>query len=208
MLPCAQRGKPGCPHSNRLPADIDHSAHDWVIEIRKGAVDQGLKAPAPFRVEELQSNITFTGGSLAGLYPNISIYNHFLQKNAIQKVRGKVTLKYTLNMQFSLEINLFHVWEPSKSGQKMCAIPATTASVVLYGDIWDHEMRSDVLTPREWNSSFVEQFLKQLDGEEVPGKPPRKVADHLDHFFAWIDWIQKGLDGGVDKSGKTGGSKA
>ncbi len=184
------------------------SAHDWTIEIRKGAVDQGSKASAPFRVEELQSNITFTGRELAGLYPDISIYKHFLQNHAIQKVRGKATLKYTLNMRFSLEINLFHVWEPSKAGLKMSATPVTTASVVLYGDIWDHELRSDVSTPRKWDSSFVEQFLKQLEDEEVPGKPPHRVANHLDHFLAWIDWIQKGLDGGVDKSGKAGGRKA
>ena len=100
-----------------------------------------------------------------------------------------------MNLQFSLEINIFHEWEADKAGYQMSPLPATTASVLLYGDAWDENMRSGAPTPRGWESSFVKQFLSQMDGEQVPGNPPHGVADHLDHFLAWVEWIQKALEG-------------
>lgn len=108
-------------------------------------------------------------------------------------------LRYTLGMRYTLEINFYHEWRRNR--HEASAAPSTTASVMLYGDDWDDDMRSGVPTPRPWDDDFEKQFLQQSEDDEVPGETPGKLADRLGHFLAWVEWIQKGLDG-VDSENK------
>ncbi|KAK3903672.1 hypothetical protein C8A05DRAFT_14377 [Staphylotrichum tortipilum] len=178
------------------------SDHDWAFEIRKTAAEQETRPSAPFKVEDLEKYIAFTGASLRGGFPNISIRNYLLDHFAVRRIHGKVSLRYTLGMNYTLEINFYHEWQRNSPAQQASAPPSTTASVMLYGDDWDNDMRSGVSTPRQWDNSFAKQFLRQSEDDEVPGDQPGKLADQLDHLLAWVEWIQKGLDG-VDSKEKS-----
>jgi len=183
-------------------ADMSHSTHDWALEIRKTAADQETRPSAPFKVEELQKGIKFTGGTLAALFPKVVVSDNFLQKHNIQKAHGKATLKYTLGMTYTLEINVVHELRQSRLGAKSSGAPPSMVNVVLYNEDWHHEMLSGVSIPRNWDSSFSKQFLQQDSNDEVPGATPGKMEDPLDHFLTWVDWIQKALDAPSKKSGK------
>ncbi len=127
----------------------------------------------------------------------------------MQNIYGKECLRYTLGMHYTLEINFYHEWQRNKPTQEPLAAPSTTASVMIYGDDWDNDMRSDVSTPREWDEAFAKQFLQQSDDDEVPGETPGRLADQLGHFLAWVEWIQKGLDGAdSEKKSKMAGGRA
>ncbi|KAK3298919.1 uncharacterized protein B0H64DRAFT_430024 [Chaetomium fimeti] len=166
------------------------SIHDWGFEIRKKAAEQVTPPSAPFKVEALQKNVMFKGGSLGEGFPNISINDYFLQNNHINHVHGKTTLRYTLGWKYTLDINLFHAWQSKKPGQNAGTM-VTTASVALFSDIWDDDMRANVRTPREWENTFAKQFLKHEQEDQAPGDT---AAESMDHLLAWVDWIRKALD--------------
>ncbi|KAH6854561.1 hypothetical protein B0I37DRAFT_336555 [Chaetomium sp. MPI-CAGE-AT-0009] len=166
------------------------STHDWGFEIRKRSAEQVAPPSAPFKVEALQKNVTFKGGSLGEGFPNIAINDYFLRKNHINHVHGKTTLRYTLGWKYTLDINLFHAWQSKKSGQNEGAM-VTTASVALFSDIWDDDMRAGVPTPREWEDTFAKQFLKNEPEDQAPGGT---VTESMDHLLGWVNWIRKTLD--------------
>jgi hypothetical protein len=184
--------------------DIDGSVYDWGLEIRKRAVEEHARPSPPFRVEELQQNVTFTGEVLAQGFPNLTLRDHFRQKNNIQEVYGKTSFQYTLGQRYSLDINLFHKWQPKQAGQKTVTT-STTAAVLLYSHDWDEDMRADVSVPRPWGDSFAKQFLQQGPTDQVPGGA---AEEPLDHLLAWVEWIQKALDSALEKKGKATGEGA
>lgn len=176
--------------------DIQHSTLDWALEIRKTETDQQLRPSAPFAGDELEKGVKFLGGTLAGLFPRVMVSDYFLRKHDIQKAHGKATLKYTLGMTYTLEINLFHELQQSNAGALTSGAPASMVNVVLYNEDWHHKLLSGVSIPRDWDGSFSKQFLQQDSNDEVPGETPGKAEDPMDHLLAWVDWIQKALDGG------------
>lgn len=175
--------------------DMQHSTLDWALEIRKTETDQQLRPSVPFRVDDLEKGIKFPGGTLAGLFPRVMVSDHLLRKHDIQKAHGKATLKYTLGMTYTLEINLFHELQQNNAGALTSRAPASMVNVVLYNEDWHHELLSGVSIPRNWDSSFSKQFLQQDSNDEVPGETPGKVEDPMDHLLVWVDWIRKALNG-------------
>ncbi|KAK4127140.1 hypothetical protein N657DRAFT_566989 [Parathielavia appendiculata] len=164
------------------------SGHDWSVEIHKTAADQATKASPPFGVHQLQKNLSFTGERIGEGFPYFKIPDSFLRVHNIQKLHGKVTLRYGLGFKYTLDITLFYDLEKQKS------LPdrATTATVMLHSPDWDYEMSSDASIPRPCKESFEEHFLKPSENDEAPGG---QAAGPVDHFLLWVDWIHKGLDG-------------
>lgn len=170
--------------------NIDRSIHDWGFEIRKSVAEHVAPASAPFRVGTLQNSVTFKEGSLEGGFPNIDINNHFLRNNHIDHVYGKTTMQYILGWKYMLEISLFHAWQSKKPGQDAGAM-VTTASVSIFRDDWSHDMRAGVSLPRDWDDSFVKQFLEHELADEGPDGT---TTEHMDHLLAWVNWIREALD--------------
>ncbi|KAK4152256.1 hypothetical protein C8A00DRAFT_44652 [Chaetomidium leptoderma] len=170
------------------------SVHDWGVEIRKLPGKKDAKPHAPFNVEQLLKHVTFTGESFGEGFPNVAIFKDFRRRNDIETVLGKATLKYELGeyMQYTLEISLFHKLE-----QETSETPEPTASVVLRCDDWDYDMLSVDFAPREWDNSFSKQFLPRNGHGPREQEQSDKTEEPMDQFLSWIEWIQKGLDGGA-----------
>ncbi|KAL2159267.1 hypothetical protein VTH06DRAFT_2702 [Thermothelomyces fergusii] len=180
------------------------SFHDWVFKIRKDAAEQDARPSAPFKVEELQQNVTFTGESLQEGFPNMDISRPFLEQNEIQAVYGTTVLRYTLSMHYSLDIKFVHRWQPKTPTHKTPPAMARTATVLLYNDDWDFQLRGGVPVPRDWHDSFIAQFLQQPPNDQAP----RGVTgEPLTHLLGWVWWIQKALDCGFGQD-KVVGSRA
>lgn len=174
-----------------------YSFHDWGFRIRKDAADQDARPSAPFMAEELQQSVKFTGGALQEGFPNMDISKHFLEHNEIQAVYGTTTLRYTLSMHYSLDIKFVHQWQPKSPGQKTPPAMATMmATVSLYNDDWDFQLRSGVPVPRDWDDSFIDKFLQQPPDDQAPGG---LTGEPMNHFLGWVRWIQKALDRGVEQ---------
>ena len=73
----------------------------------------------------------------------------------------------------------------------------TTATVQLYNDDWDFQMRAGVPVPRDWTDNFATQFLQHPPSDQAPGYT---TGEPIDHIIGWIKWIQKALDSGVEKN--------
>jgi hypothetical protein len=156
---------------------------------------------APFDLQQLQKNFSFTGEYLAEGFPNFKILDNFLRAYDIKNVHGKATLQYSLGMKYSLEINFFY----DLGKKKTLAVRPTTASVVLLSPDWDDEMISGVSVPRSWDDSFEQYFLKPHGNDKAPGD---ETAEPLDYFLSWVAWIQKALDGASHNGHKIAGQGA
>ncbi|KAL2019461.1 hypothetical protein VTK56DRAFT_9577 [Thermocarpiscus australiensis] len=166
------------------------NSHDWAFEVRKVATEPDAKdnAAAPFTIKDLEGKLKFTGDALSGDFPNITVSNGFIRRHDIQKVHGKATWTYMLTLRYNLEISLFHMWEQNTS-----VPPATVAGLALYSSDWDDDMDAGNSQPRQWDSSFSEQFLRPYPGDEAPGEQLGQRGP-LDHFLSWVHWIQGVLD--------------
>ncbi|AEO54390.1 hypothetical protein MYCTH_2107129 [Thermothelomyces thermophilus ATCC 42464] len=179
------------------------SFYDWGFKIRKDAAEQDARPSAPFKVEELQQSVKFTGESLQEGFPNMDISEPFLKHNEIQAVYGTTILRYNLSMHYSLDIKFVHQWRPKTPGQKTLPTMATTATVLLYGDDWDFQLRAGVPVPRDWNDSFVAQFLQQSPDDQGPRG---MTGEPMNHLLGWVEWIQKALDSGFEQDKVIGNS--
>lgn len=94
----------------RLSIDNKCSSHDWAIDIRKVVAPELAEAPAPFQAQALEKCLKFTGKTLAGSFPSISIARHFIENHDIQTVQGKATWTYLLSGLYSLEVTVHHKW--------------------------------------------------------------------------------------------------
>ncbi|KAL2199582.1 hypothetical protein P885DRAFT_29222 [Corynascus similis CBS 632.67] len=173
------------------------SFHDWNLRIQASAADQDARPSAPFKVEELQQSVKFTRESLREGFPQIDIFKSFLERNEVQAVYGRTTLRYTLSMHYSLDINLIHQWRPKTLDLKTPPTMVTTATVQLYNDDWDFQMRAGVPVPRGWTDNFATQFLQHPPNDQAPGYT---TGEPIDHIIGWIKWIQKALDSGVEQN--------
>jgi hypothetical protein len=173
----------------RLFIDDKCSSHDWAFDILKVVAAEVAESPAPFNARVLEKSLRFTGDALGGKFPSISITKHFIDNHDVQNIHGKATWTYLLSGRYNLEITLHHKWKQNTS-----VPPITTATVALYSTDWDDDMRPGVAPPRPWNDGFSSQFLKPYPGDAAPGVPSN-ANDRLSHFLAWVQWIQKALDG-------------
>jgi hypothetical protein len=180
----------------QLVTNTNPRAHDWAIVIQKIATDEKNRALAPFNVQELRRDVAVTAKSRGAAFPNVTFRNSFILRNNIERFAGKTSLEYMLDGRFTLVVDLFQELDRRNGlvGRN------TTATVTLQSDDWKDDMRPGAAVPREWHTSFAEQFLKQSPGDEAPGAAHDKT-EAMGHFLSWVDWIQKALDMGSENGG-------
>jgi hypothetical protein len=158
---------------------------------------------APFNVQELRRDAVVTARSRGAAFPSVTFRNNFLSKNNIERFCGKTSLEYMLGGRFTLVVDLF-----KELGRRDGSVSQNiTATVTLQSDDWKEDMRSGASVPREWHTSFAEQFLKPSPDDEAPGAAPGKT-EAMGHFLSWVDWIQKALDMGSENGGTMPGGGA